>query len=132
MWPGGHVKPISRQDLDAIRLVRMEKVWIDHNTFYKGEDGLIDVSRGSSKITISNNWFKNHNKVILLGHDDKCVEDRRMRVTIVYNHFGPFCHQRMPRIRFGYVHVANNFYTGWDQYAISGGMNPTILSQGNR
>lgn len=95
MWPGGHVKPTSRQDLDAIRLVGMEKMWIDHNTFYKGEDGLIDVSRGSSKIFISNNWFKNHNKVILLGHDDKCVEDHRMRVIIVYNHFGPFCHQRM-------------------------------------
>mgnify|MGYP002775704723 CR=1 FL=1 len=36
------------------------------------------------------------------------------------------------RCRFGYVHVLNNEYDGWAQYAIGGSAAPTILSQGNR
>jgi pectate lyase len=36
------------------------------------------------------------------------------------------------RCRFGYVHVLNNDYDGWAQYAVGGSAAPTILSQGNR
>jgi len=35
------------------------------------------------------------------------------------------------RIRYGYVHVLNNFYEGWGMYAIGGSEEPTIVSQGN-
>ncbi|ERN09134.1 hypothetical protein AMTR_s00014p00175040 [Amborella trichopoda] len=37
----------------------------------------------------------------------------------------------MPRVRLGYVHVANNMYETWEMYAIGGSANPTILSEGN-
>ncbi|KAG0460824.1 hypothetical protein HPP92_021121 [Vanilla planifolia] len=118
-------------DGDAIRLVGSRKVWIDHNTLYAGEDGLVDVTRGSTDITVSNNWFHDHNKVMLLGHDDGFLEDRNMRVTVVFNRFGPNCSQRMPRIRHGYAHVANNLYDGWVKYAIGGSMNPKVKSEAN-
>ncbi|KAK6125091.1 hypothetical protein DH2020_041155 [Rehmannia glutinosa] len=59
-------------------------------------DGLIDVTRGSTEITISNNRFKFQDKVMLLGHDDGFRRDKDMRVTVVFNHFGPHCQQRMP------------------------------------
>ena len=36
-------------------------------------------------------------KVMLLGHNDNNVEDRIMRVTIAFNHFGPGLIERMPR-----------------------------------
>ncbi|XP_022997814.1 putative pectate lyase 2 isoform X1 [Cucurbita maxima] len=131
MGPGSKIVSLGHVDGDAIRLVSASKIWIDHNTLYRCEDGLIDVTRGSTDITISNNWLRDQDKVILLGHDDDYIWDRNMKVTLVYNHFGPNCNQRMPRIRYGYAHVANNLYQGWTQYAIGGSMNPSVKSEAN-
>ncbi|KAK5826455.1 hypothetical protein PVK06_021374 [Gossypium arboreum] len=117
--------------LHAIRLVTARKVWIDHNTLYECQDGLLDVTRGSTNITVSNNWFRNQDKVMLLRHDDGHLRDKNMKVTVIFNHFGPKCNQRMPRVRHGYAHVANNFYQGWEQYAIGGSMSPSIKSEAN-
>lgn len=97
MGPGSKIVSLGHVDGDAIRLVSASKIWIDHNTLYRCEDGLIDVTRGSTDITISNNWLRDQDKVILLGHDDDYFRDRNMKVTLVYNHFGPNCNQRMPR-----------------------------------
>ncbi|GLT72220.1 hypothetical protein SLA2020_441740 [Shorea laevis] len=131
MGPGSKIMPMGKVDGDAIRLVTALKVWLDHNTLYECEDGLLDVTRGSTNITISNKWFRYQNKVMLLGHDDGYMRDKNMKVTIMYNHFGPNCSQRMPRIRYGYAHVVNNLYQGWMQYAIGGRMNPSVKSQAN-
>ncbi|RDY03561.1 putative pectate lyase 16, partial [Mucuna pruriens] len=131
MGPEGKVIPLGHVDGDAIRLITASKIWIDHNTLYDCQDGLLDVTRGSTNVTISNNWFRNQDKVMLLGHDDGYVRDQNMKVTVVYNHFGPKCNQRMPRIRHGYAHVANNLYQGWVQYAIGGSMEPSLKSEAN-
>lgn len=131
MGPGAQLMELSEMDGDAIRLVASTKVWIDHNTLYKCEDGLIDVTLGSNNVTISNNWFRDHDKVMLLGHDDAFEADKNMKVTVVYNRFGPNCNQRMPRVRHGYAHVVNNLYLGWRLYAIGGSMNPSIKSESN-
>ncbi|CAN1201111.1 Probable pectate lyase 4 [Linum perenne] len=122
---------IGPMDGDGIRLVTASEIWIDHNTLYSCQDGLLDVTRGSTNVTISNNWFRNQDKVMLLGHDDGYIRDRGMKVTLVLNHFGPNCNQRMPRVRFGYAHVVNNLYQGWSEYAIGGSMNPSIKSESN-
>jgi pectate lyase len=129
--PGGAVQSVDVGDGDAIRLVTSSKVWIDHNTLSRCEDGLLDVTLGSTDVTVSNNWFHDHDKVMLLGHDDGQLTDRRMRVTVAFNRFGPNVNQRMPRIRHGYAHVVNNFYDGWRDYAIGGSMGPSVKSQGN-
>ncbi|XP_047961226.1 probable pectate lyase 9 [Salvia hispanica] len=129
--PGGEIMHLGPTDGDAIRIVSSSRIWIDHNTMYDSVDGLIDVTRGSTDITISNNWFRFQDKVMLLGHDDGFRRDQNMRVTVAFNHFGPNCVQRMPRIRFGYAHVVNNLYLGWGIYAIGGSMNPSIKSQAN-
>ncbi|GLT72221.1 hypothetical protein SLA2020_441750 [Shorea laevis] len=131
MGPGSKMMSMGKVDGDAIRLVSASKVWLDHNTLYECDDGLLDVTRGSTDITISNNWFRYQNKVMLLGHDDGYLRDKNMKVTVMYNHFGPNCNQRMPRIRYGYAHVVNNLYQGWMQYAIGGSMNPSVKSQSN-
>ncbi|XVF69740.1 hypothetical protein PTKIN_Ptkin11bG0106100 [Pterospermum kingtungense] len=131
MGPDSEVIPLGQMDGDAIRLVTARKVWIDHNMLYECQDGLIDVPRGSTDVTISNNWFRNQDKVMLLGHDDGYVRDRSMKSTVIFNHFGPNCNQRMPRVRHGLAHVANNLYQGWEQYAIGGSMGPNIKSEAN-
>eukprot|EP00253_Pinus_taeda_P019351 PITA_19351 len=69
---------------------------------------------------------------MLLGHSDYYNGDNNLKITVAYNHFGPSLTQRMPRARFGYVHVVNNNYEPWGMYAIGGSMHPTIRSEGNR
>ncbi|GER41302.1 pectin lyase-like superfamily protein [Striga asiatica] len=119
-------------DGDGVSIFSSRDIWIDHCSLSNCADGLIDAIHGSTGITISNNYFSHHDKVMLLGHSDEYVEDKDMRVTIAFNHFGEGLVQRMPRCRHGYFHVVNNEYTHWEMYAIGGSASPTIYSQGNR
>ncbi|KAJ9566701.1 hypothetical protein OSB04_002667 [Centaurea solstitialis] len=126
-----HLGHRGGSDGDAIDIFRSTYIWIDHCFLARAADGLIDVIHASTFITISNNFFSQHDKVMLFGHDDKNIEDKIMKVTVVFNHFGPGLVQRMPRVRLGYAHVANNKYDEWKMYALGGSANPTILSEGN-
>ncbi|CAA0256445.1 putative pectate lyase 4 [Arabidopsis thaliana] len=118
-------------DGDGIRVFQSTHVWIDHCFLSRCHDGLIDVIVSSTAVTISNNYFTQHDKVMLLGHDDSYMGDKDMRVTIAFNTFGPGLIERMPRVRRGYAHVANNRYEKWQMYAIGGSANPIIFSEGN-
>lgn len=50
-------------DGDAITVLASSNVWIDHCTLSRAFDGLIDVTHGSTAVTISNNYYSNHDKV---------------------------------------------------------------------
>ncbi|CAA6659612.1 unnamed protein product [Spirodela intermedia] len=124
--------PTTLSDGDGVSIFGGSHIWVDHNTLYNCQDGLVDAIHGSTAITISNNHFSRHDKVMLLGHSDSYSADKNMQVTIAFNHFGEGLVQRMPRCRLGYFHVVNNDYTHWEMYAVGGSGNPTINSQGNR
>lgn len=79
-------------------------------------DGLLDVTLGGTRVTSSYNHFKEHDKTNLLGGSD--VADPvlgygpgKINVTFHHNYWQNTV-QRMPRVRFGQVHVFNNVYTG--------------------
>ncbi|KAL5571060.1 hypothetical protein UlMin_020657 [Ulmus minor] len=91
------------------RIVNIGQVWIDHNTLYQCQDGILDVTRGSTDITVSNNWFRDQDKVMLLGHSDGYLRDKNIKVTVVYNHFGPNCNQMMPSMNPSIKSEANLF-----------------------
>ncbi|XP_043689362.1 putative pectate lyase 2 [Telopea speciosissima] len=116
---------------DAIQVFASSNVWIDHCYFARCADGLTDVTHGSTAVTISNNYFTQHDEVMLLGHSDTFTADKIMKVTVAFNYFGPGCVERLPRVRFGYCHVVNNRYDQWLMYAVGGSANPTIFSEGN-
>lgn len=118
-------------DGDAISIFGGTDIWVDHNYLSNSADGLVDVIEGSTRVTISNNYFTNHDKVMLLGAHPDDTFDTAMQVTVAFNHFGENLVERIPRCRFGYFHVVNNFYTNWEMYAIGGSENPTINSEGN-
>lgn len=102
-------------------------VWIDHNTFSDGEnhdqksgtyfgrlyqqhDGLLDITNGANYVTVSYNVFKDHDKVSIIGSSDSKTSDRdHLKVTLHHNHYKNLT-QRLPRVRYGEVHVYNNFY----------------------
>lgn len=127
-----HIGLRTMSDGDGISIFGSNNIWIDHVSMSKASDGLIDAIEGSTAITISNCKFNNHNAVMLLGASDSSTQDKLMQVTIVFNRFGKGLVQRMPRCRWGFFHVINNYYSNWKMYAIGGSANPTIISQGNR
>ncbi|XP_021664948.1 probable pectate lyase 19 [Hevea brasiliensis] len=122
----------TRSDGDGISIYGSTNIWIDHVSMSNCQDGLIDAIMGSSAITISNCHFTKHNEVMLFGASDGHTGDSLMQITVAFNHFGRGLVQRMPRCRWGFVHVVNNDYTHWLMYGIGGSRNPTIISQGNR
>lgn len=132
MTSTSHVGNRGRADGDAISIFTSKNIWVDHCYLARAADGLVDVIRGSTAVSVTNCYFTQHNKVMLLGAHPNDYIDRNMYVTVAYNIFGPGLIQRLPRVRFGNVHVLNNDYTsGWGIYAIAGSEGPTILSQGN-
>ena len=112
---------------DSISLRDTNNVWIDHNTFedattadetlpqyfgvlFQVHDGLVDITNASDLVTVSWNRFRNHDKTMLIGSSDSAAADRgKLRVTFHHNLFDGVG-QRAPRVRFGQVHVYNNYY----------------------
>ena len=125
---------------DSISLRNTDHVWIDHNTFrdretaddtlphyfrvlFQVHDGLLDITNASDLVTVSWNRFENHDKVMLIGSSDSATADRgKLRVTLHHNLFEDVG-QRAPRVRFGQVHVYNNYYEigNVDNYVYSWG-----------
>ena len=58
-----HVGHRQRTDGTAVAIFTSHDIWIDHCYFSKADDGLVDAIRGSTRITVSNNYFSNHDMV---------------------------------------------------------------------
>jgi pectate lyase len=138
-------------EYDAISLRDTEQVWIDHNEFrdretvdstlptifeakYQTHDGLVDITNASDRVTVSWNRFLNHDKTMLIGSSDDAPADvGRLRVTLHHNVFDNVG-QRAPRVRYGQVHVYNNYYVVPDasihSYSWGVGMQPLPLTSG--
>ena len=119
---------------DAINVqTSATNIWIDHNTFTNGNDGAVDIKRGSDFVTVSWNRVYNHDKSMLLGHsDDNASQDRgHLRVTYHHNWFDAST-QRHPRVRFGNpVHVYNNYYYNNSGYGVASTEGAGVLVENN-
>ncbi|KAL6528730.1 hypothetical protein OROMI_029375 [Orobanche minor] len=118
-------------DVDGIQIKPNSKhIWIDRCTLSDYEDGLIDITRGSTNITISRCHFSNHDKTMLIGADPSHTGDRCMCITI-HHCFFDGTRQRHPRVRFGKVHLYNNYTKGWGIYAVCASVESQVYSQCN-
>ncbi|MFT3736688.1 MAG: hypothetical protein QM776_17000 [Rhodocyclaceae bacterium] len=113
-------------------------VWVDHCTFSDGDvypdgkehDGLFDITRETTHITVSRSLFKNHSKTMLIGHSDSASGDTGfLKTTVHHNVF--MTDQRHPRVRFGEVHVYNNYFLNNSLYGVASTMNAKVLVEGN-
>jgi pectate lyase len=102
---------------DGLGMLLSTNVWIDHCTFLDSRDGNLDVRRASDNITVS--WCKfaytkptDHALSCLLGsNDDEIVNEGKLHLTFHHNWFAEGVKERMPSIRFGTVHLYNNYYS---------------------
>ncbi|KAK9087002.1 hypothetical protein Syun_029396 [Stephania yunnanensis] len=118
-------------DVDGIQIKPHSKhIWIDRCSLRDYDDGLIDITRQSTDITISRCHFAQHDKTMLIGADPTHVDDRCIRVTI-HHCFFDGTRQRHPRVRYGKVHLYNNYTRNWSIYAVCASVESQIYSQCN-
>jgi pectate lyase len=137
---------------DNLSLTTSTHVWVDHNTFTDGNnpdsaqpryfgqpfqvhDGQLDITNGSNFVTVSWNRFADHDKTMLIGSSNTSTTDPgKLNVTVHHNHFDTTL-QRLPRVRFGQVHVYNNYYEIPDPdtfiYALGVGVQSRIFAESN-
>jgi pectate lyase len=125
---------------DGLTIQKARHVWVDHCTFVDASDGQLDISHAADWITISWCTFsytanpRGHNFVNLIGHSDgNSKEDTgTLHVTFHHNWWGALCVERMPRVRFGRVHLFNNYFNvPGNNYCIRAALHAEVLSEQN-
>ncbi|HEX4341113.1 MAG TPA: hypothetical protein VH062_34630 [Polyangiaceae bacterium] len=122
-------------------------LWFDHDDISDGSDGNLDMTHASDFITIS--WTKfhysgrrtdaagasgGHQFSNLIGHsDDNASEDTgHLRITFHHSWWADNVVERMPRARFGQVHLFDNLYTATgNDYCIGVGNGASIRADNN-
>ena len=107
---------------DHLCLDKCTNVWIDHCDFQDGVDGNFDCKNASDNICVS--WCRfhylkppkaggsggsnDHRYTNLWGSSDSATGDRgKLKTTFVCCWWDEGCVERMPRVRFGQVHLVN-------------------------
>ncbi|MGC4086804.1 MAG: hypothetical protein QM756_02685 [Polyangiaceae bacterium] len=120
---------------------------VHHCEFIDGPDGNLDIVSEANYVTVAYNKFRytsawhalpgetsaNHRFSNLVGSSNTTQLDRgKLKVTFHHNWWAEGVVERMPRVRFGDVHVFNNYYssTGND-YCIAGGIEARLVIENN-
>jgi pectate lyase/lysophospholipase L1-like esterase len=116
-------------------------IWIDHCELYDSTDGLLDISRAADYVTVSWCEFYYTSTAVnpvnrypcLVGGDDLHTADAgHLLVTYHHNWWSTLCQGRMPRVRYGPVHVFNNYYSSHgNEYCVGVGVNCQIRVEDN-
>ncbi|UOQ51690.1 pectate lyase family protein [Hymenobacter cellulosivorans] len=123
------------------------RVWIDHCEFRDGVDGNLDFKNTADFITVS--WTKfaylksprpdgpggsdDHRFSNLIGSSDTSTGDRgKLSITFARCWWAQGCVARMPRVRFGKVHVVNNLFgSSVSTSGVMAGFEANLLVQNN-
>jgi len=129
--------PSGVGDADGLTFQYTTRYFVTHCTFKQTTDGMFDQTHACDYGTVS--WCKfyytsntGHDFVNLIGHSDSnSSEDTgHLRITMHHNWYSTLCVERMPRVRFGKVHVYNNYYgASGSNYCVGIGNNCQVLLQ---
>jgi len=142
LYVNGHSNVIIRNlyitgaNGDCISIInKAHHVWVDHCDLSDATDGLCDITRQSDYVTVS--WCRfsyskpegDHRLVCLIGSSDKHVADANaLHITMHHNWWAENCIERMPSVRYGTVHLFNNYYTSsGNNYCIRSRLDSEVL-----
>ncbi|MFF8972488.1 pectinesterase family protein [Streptomyces sp. NPDC014995] len=95
----------KEHDFDAVQMDGAHHVWIDHNDLRRMADGLIDVRKDSTYVTVSWNKLSDDNKAFGIGWTENVVTD----ITIHHNWIRE-TEQRNPSTdNAAHAHLYNNY-----------------------
>jgi len=132
---------------DNMTIDNCTSVWVDHCTFQDALDGNLDIKNASDLITVT--WTKfeylkapipggsggsnDHRFSNLFGSGDDATQDEgKLRITMQYCWWGPGVRERMPRVRYGKVHLLNNYFnSSVSNYCIYAGFKADLLIESN-
>lgn len=114
---------------DAIQIkAGSSNIWLDHLDLSNSGDGLVDITQGSTNVTVSWTRFHHHDKVMLLGIDGDHTQPPNVTIHhCLFDGTG----QRHPRLRFGKVHMFNNYLRDWYHYGVASSDGGQTLSEAN-
>jgi pectate lyase len=112
---------------DSIRVLGSRTLWFDHLEMYASADGLIDITDGSTDITVSWSHFHHHDKVSLVNG---VPGGTRARVTYHHNWFDN-TGRRYPSAKVADIHSFNNYMDGWVNYAVIASEGTIFVSEAN-
>ncbi|MBN1759179.1 MAG: hypothetical protein JW863_12715 [Chitinispirillaceae bacterium] len=124
-----------------------QNFWVDHCEFHDGMDGNFDIKNMSDFVSVTWCTFSyekppkaggsggsdDHRYSNLIGSSDGATGDEgHLNVTFQYCWWGNGCRERMPRMRFGKLHMVNNlFNSSVSNHCIRAGYKANILAVGN-
>ena len=131
---------------DAVTISGAHHVWFDHDDISDGSDGNLDINQAADNITIS--WTKfyysgartdpagaggGHQFSDLIGSSDNSTSDAgHLRVTFHHDWWGQNAYERMPRVRFGQIHLFNNLWSSLgNAYCVGLGVSANVLVENN-
>jgi len=132
---------------DNVTVDACNNVWVDHCEFRDGVDGNFDIKNTSDFVTVSYTKFAyqkspkpdgpggsdDHRFSNLIGSGDNATPDRgHFRITFVRCWWAQGCVARMPRVRFGKVHIVNNLFNSTaSKNCIQAGFESDLLVEAN-
>ncbi len=130
---------------DNLTLQNCSNIWVDHCDFQDGVDGNFDCKSGSDNICVSWCRFRylkepypydggesghtnDHRFTNLWGSGDTASGDENhLNTTFVNCWWDEGCKQRMPRVRFGKIHLLNCLYSSSvADYCVGGGYKSNV------
>ncbi len=129
---------------DSFGLSGCRGIWLDHLEVCDGSDANLDCVNGTDLVTIS--WCRfyytrGHGHMLsgLVGNRQPLEADvGRERVTFHHNWWGAGVKSRAPRVRYGRVHVFNNYYRyekvagdSGSNYSVGAGFHAKLLVENN-
>jgi pectate lyase len=127
---------------DNLCFDNVTRAWVDHCDFQDGCDGNFDIKNATDYLSVTwcKFWYKkaptaggsggtdDHRFSDLLGSSDSDTGDAgHLNITFQYCWWGSGCVERMPRVRFGNVHIANCYYNSTvNNLGITAGYNANV------
>jgi pectate lyase/pectin methylesterase-like acyl-CoA thioesterase len=112
---------------DNLTVQNCQYLWVDHCDFQDGVDGNFDCNNGSDNISVTWCRFRylispwaggsggsdDHRFSDLWGGSDKNAskDEGKLRTTFANCWWDEGCRERMPRVRFGQIHIVNCLYS---------------------
>jgi len=144
---------------DNVSIQYATHVWVDHCTFSDGartddqfpsvwaapydgadyhvehHDGLLDITKSANLVTVSYNHLHDHDKSMLMGGTDTASLTAEnpgvLKTTFHHNYFQNLV-QRKPRVRYGMVHLYNNYFAGSNSATVYGWLVGVTSGQGSK
>lgn len=122
-------------------------IWVDHCDFQDGVDGNFDIVQGSNNVCVTWCRFRylkepraagyggsssDHRFTNLIGNSDKnsSTDQGKLCTSFANCWWDEGCKERMPRVRFGQVHLLNCLYSSSNtSYCAGGGYKSNIYME---